>query len=189
MTFRICRETRETKLSLELSLTPGPIRVSLGCGFLEHMMELMAHHAGWTLTLEGKGDIQVDDHHLTEDVGIVLGQALLEAGRAEKRARYGWCALPMDGTLILAAADFSGRGLFVPAVTFPTEKCGSFDLELVPEFFRALCREARLTLHLREMTTDNSHHLAEALFKGTGRALRQALAPSEEAPSTKGAWL
>lgn len=189
MTFKISRTTKETDLELILDLSPGPVEISLECGFLEHMLELMAHHAGWSLSIKGKGDIRVDAHHLAEDVGIVLGQALLEAARAEKRARYGWCALPMDGTLILAAADFSGRGLFVPAIAFPTEKCGTFDLELVPEFFRALCREAKLTLHLREMVTDNSHHLAEALFKGTGRALRQALIPSEEAPSTKGAWL
>lgn len=189
MTFRVSRTTRETELDLTLDLTPGAVDISLGCGFLEHMLELMAHHAGWSLAIKGKGDVQVDDHHLVEDVGIVLGQALLKAARAEKRARYGWCALPMDGTLILAAADFSGRGLFVPAMSFPTEKCGTFDLELVSEFFRALCREAKLTLHLREMVTDNSHHLAEAAFKGTGRALRQALTPSGEAPSTKGTWL
>ncbi len=189
MTYSISRKTKETDLKLELDLNPGPVSISLNCGFLEHMLELLAHHAGWSLTLEGRGDIQVDDHHLTEDAGIVLGQALLQAARAEQRIRYGWCALPMDGTLIIAAADFSGRGLFVPSLSFPTEKCGSFDLELVPEFFRALCREARLTLHLREMAVDNSHHLAEATFKGTGRALRQALAPAQEAPSTKGAWL
>jgi len=184
------RRSRETEIDLSLSLEPGTGSIDVPCGFLGHMLELLAHHGGWTLTVTARGDLQVDAHHLTEDLGITLGQALLEELRnGAGRARYGWCALPMDGTLVLVAADLSGRPHLGWDAPFPSPRCGDFDTELVEEFWRGFCREARITLHVRTLAVDNAHHLAEAVFKGVGRALRQALVPTEEPGSTKGIWL
>ncbi|GHV51108.1 imidazoleglycerol-phosphate dehydratase HisB [Synergistales bacterium] len=155
------------------------------------MLELMAHRGGLGLNLSAAGDTHVDAHHLAEDVGIVLGSALLELLRAENvsRVRYGWCLLPMDGSLARVALDLSGRGGLYWEGGFPTDKCGDFDTELVPEFFRGFCREARATLHIAILAADNSHHAAEAVFKGVGTALGAALAPTGIAPSTKGEWV
>lgn len=188
------RNTKETQISLSLS---HPIdvskqsRIDIPCGFLAHMLELMAHRGRLCLEIEARGDMHVDAHHLTEDAGIVLGMALKNLLQVEavSRKRYGWCLLPMDGTLAQVALDLSGRGGFYWEGDFPTEKCGDFDLELVPEFFRGFCRESRATLHVRLLAVDNSHHAAEAVFKGVGMALDMALAPADVAPSTKGEWM
>lgn len=186
----IQRTTRETAVELSLELTPGASTIETPCGFINHMITLMAHHAGWKLRLAASGDLVVDAHHLTEDLGIALGQAILQELRSgPTRRRYGGCMLPMDGTLVLAAVDLSGRGFLAWEGTFPSPRCGDFDTELVPEFWRAFARESRSTIHLRALAVDNSHHLAEAVFKGAGRALREALCPGDTPPSTKGVWL
>jgi imidazoleglycerol-phosphate dehydratase len=155
------------------------------------MLELMSHRGRLGLVLEASGDVHIDAHHLTEDVGIVLGMALKEMLQSEKtpRARYGWCLLPMDGSLVRIAIDLSGRGGLYWEGSFPTDKCGDFDLELVPEFFSGFCRESRATMHIGILAADNSHHAAEALFKGAGLALDMALAPTAIDPSTKGEWI
>lgn len=188
------RSTKETRISLGLAYPVGvsrQSRIDVPCGFLAHMLELMAHRGRLCLEVEARGDLQVDAHHLTEDVGIVLGMAMngLLREEAVPRRRYGWCLLPMDGTLAQVALDLSGRGGLFWEGDFPTEKCGDFDLELVPEFFRGFCRESRATMHVRLLAADNSHHAAEAVFKGVGLAVDMALAPADVAPSTKGEWM
>ena len=189
----VTRNTKETQISLSVSYPrpPSDIRIDLTCGFLAHMLELMAHRARLGLEVRASGDIHVDAHHLTEDVGIVLGVALREMIQSEStpRNRYGWCLLPMDGSLVRVALDLSGRGGFYWEGSFPTDRCGDFDLELVPEFFRGFCRESRATMHVAILTADNSHHAAEAVFKGAGMALGMALAASDVPPSTKGEWI
>lgn len=188
MTVKLERTTKETVISLELLPEGGEVRITVSCGFLRHMVELFAFHAGMGLVAEASGDEEVDWHHLTEDLGIVLGRAFGMAAAVAPRKRYGWCALPMDGSLVLAAADLGGRGQFEWKGTFPAEKCGDFDLELIPEFWKAFCRESRITLHAQALACDNAHHLAEALFKGAGRALREAFLPAENLQSTKGTF-
>ena len=192
-TATINRKTAETDVSLTLALDGrGTAEVKTGCGFLDHMLTLLARHARFDLTVTCVGDTYVDDHHTVEDVGIVLGTALSEA-LGEKRGitRYGQSLLPMDETLVLVAADLSGRAYLGFDLPFPTEKIGSFDTELCKEFFTAFARCAAMTLHIRLMAGENSHHIAEAAFKGTGRALRAAVsidpAAGDEIPSTKGA--
>lgn len=194
---KIIRNTKETQVALLLAhpISEGGSRIDIPSGFLAHMLELMAHRGRFMLDLEAKGDLHVDAHHLTEDIGILLGQALLELlqapadGEKVARKRYGWCLLPMDGSLAQVAVDVSGRGGFFWEGSFPTEKCGDFDLELVPEFFRGFCRESRTTMHIRLLCADNSHHAAEAVFKGVGVALDLALSPGDVEPSTKGEWI
>ena len=188
MTISIERRSGETAVSLTLDPSPGRNDIVSPSGFLGHMLELMAHNAGWSLSLKSSGDTAVDFHHLVEDVGIVLGQALLEWYPSSPRNRYGWCAMPMDGSLVLVAVDLSGRGACVFRGKFPTPSCGIFDMELVPEFFRALAREAKAAVHIRILESDNSHHTSEAIFKGFGRAMGQALTPCKLNPSTKGIW-
>lgn len=189
MKTKLERHTKETKISLTLSY-PGQERsIETECGFLDHMLDLFCHRAGLGIALQAQGDVEIDYHHLAEDVGIVLGRALKEIAKAEARCRYGWCLLPMDGSLARVALDFSGRGGAYWQGVFPTERCGDFDLELVPEFFRAIAREGALTLHIALLEIDNSHHATEAAFKGVGMALRQALCPASADPSTKGLWL
>ena len=191
-TATIRRETAETKISLTLDLDgSGKGEIGTGVGFLDHMLTLLARHGRFDLTVRCGGDTNVDDHHSVEDVGICLGKALREA-LGEKRGvrRYGDCALPMDEALILAAVDLSGRGFCACNLTFETEKIGSFDTELVAEFFTALAQNAGLTLHLTQLSGKNSHHIAEAAFKAAARALRAAVAIdpdfSDDVPSTKG---
>lgn len=191
---RIERNTKETQITLSLS---HPIhdsrqsRISVPSGFLAHMLELLAHRARLCLEVEASGDIHVDAHHVTEDVGIVLGMALknLLQENSFPRKRYGWCLLPMDGSLVRTALDLSGRGGFYWEGSFPAERCGDFDLELVPEFFRGFCRESRATMHVALLSADNAHHAAEAVFKSVGIALDAALTLADIAPSTKGEWL
>lgn len=191
-TAEINRTTAETAITLRLCLDgTGASQVQSGVGFLDHMLTLFAKHSRFDLTLTCSGDTQVDDHHSVEDIGIVLGQALCQA-LGDKRGirRYGSCILPMDEALILCAADLSGRSCLRLQAQIPTEKVGTFDTELVEEFFQALTREARMNLHLRQLDGMNSHHIIEAMFKALGRTLRQAVAIDpdcrDEIPSTKG---
>ena len=191
-TAQIERKTAETDISLRLDLDgSGESSISSGVGFLDHMLTLFARHGGFDLTLSCVGDTETDDHHSVEDIGICLGRALAEA-LDEKRgvARYGDILLPMDEALILAAVDLSGRGAFFGELAIPTQKVGSFDTELVEEFFIALCREAGVTLHLRQLAGRNSHHIIEGCFKAFARALARAAAidgkNAGRVPSTKG---
>ena len=191
-TAEINRTTAETAITLRLCLDgTGASQVQSGVGFLDHMLTLFAKHSRFDLTLTCSGDTQVDDHHSVEDIGIVLGQALCQA-LGDKRGirRYGRCILPMDEALILCAVDLSGRSCLRLQAQIPTEKVGTFDTELVEEFFQALTREARMNLHLRQLDGTNSHHIIEAMFKALGRTLRQAVAIDpdcrDEIPSTKG---
>lgn len=186
---KIERNTNETQIELALNLDGrGQARIDSGCPFLNHMLELLAAHAGFDLEVCCRGDVEVDYHHTTEDIGIALGQALKAAvGDKHGLARYGQRLLPMDEALVLVALDFSGRAYLNFAVEIPTAKVGDFDTELAEEFMQALCREAGLTLHFNLMFGKNSHHIIEACFKGLGRALREALTVSGgQIPSTKG---
>lgn len=186
------RITNETNIRLKLSLDGnGAYSVDTGCGFLNHMLELFARHGGFDLDLKCRGDVEVDDHHTVEDVGIALGQSFAKAlGDKRGIGRYGNMLLPMDEALVLCALDISGRGFLRYQVSLPTEKIGTFDTQLVEEFFAAFCRSMGLTLHLNQMAGQNSHHIAEACFKGFGRALSQACSIDEkrkfDIPSTKG---
>ena len=188
----IDRTTAETEIHLDLELDGrGENRVDTGCGFLNHMLTLFSAHGRFDLTLVCRGDVEVDDHHTVEDVGIALGQAFFQA-LDDKRGvtRYGSATIPMDEALVLCAVDLSGRGTLGFDLPIPTEKVGAFDTELVKEFFLAFTREAKLTLHLKEFAGENSHHIIEAAFKAAARALRQAVkidryAP-DDIPSTKG---
>ena len=191
-TAEINRTTAETAITLRLCMDgTGASQVQSGVGFLDHMLTLFAKHSRFDLTLTCSGDTQVDDHHSVEDIGIVLGQALCQAlGDKRGICRYGSCILPMDEALILCAVDLSGRSCLRLQAQIPTEKVGTFDTELVEEFFQALTREARMNLHLRQLDGTNSHHIIEAMFKALGRTLRQAVAIDpdcrDEIPSTKG---
>lgn len=191
-TARIERKTAETDIQLEINLDgTGQFEIDSGAPFLDHMLSHVARHGMFDLTLRARGDTQIDDHHTVEDVGIALGQALRAAlGDKAGVRRYGDVALPMDEALVLVAVDLSGRGLLTAALPFPTEKVGQFDTELVPEFLRALAHNAGITLHVRLLSGENSHHIAEAAFKGLGRALGEAVAldvrHAGQIPSTKG---
>lgn len=189
---QIERRTAETDIVLSLQLDgTGKSTVDSGCGFLNHMLTLFAKHGRFDLTLNCKGDTDVDDHHTVEDIGICLGKAFAEAlGDKRGITRYGQMLLPMDETLILSAVDISGRAGCFTDLHIPTEKVGSFDTELCEEFWRAFTANAMVTLHVRQLTGANSHHIIEGVFKSVARALRAAVAvdPSaaDEIPSTKG---
>ena len=188
----ITRKTAETEISLLLELDQtSEISIDTGCGFLNHMLTLFAKHGCFGLSVRCIGDTDVDYHHSVEDIAICLGQALrLALGDKRGIHRYGNILLPMDEALILCSIDLSGRGGFYPELSIPTQKVGDFDTELCEEFFIAFTREAGLTLHLRQMTGRNSHHIIEACFKAAGRALRQAVATDsaiqDSIPSSKG---
>ena len=191
-TATITRATAETDIFLELNLDgTGSAAIDSGCGFLDHMLTLFARHGRFDLTVKCKGDVQVDDHHTTEDIGIALGQAFARA-LGEKRGilRYGDTVLPMDEALILTAVDISGRGYLGYDLQIPTEKVGTFDTELVEEFWLAFIRNAGCTLHIRQLAGRNSHHIIEGAFKSAARSLRTAVAIdsayADEIPSTKG---
>ena len=191
-TASIRRKTAETDIQLTLELDgSGKSTIDTGCGFLDHMLTLLARHGRFDLTVKCDGDTDVDYHHTTEDIGIVLGQAFAEA-LGDKRGirRYGSMLLPMDESLILCALDLSGRAHLEYALDIPTEKVGDFDTELTKEFFCAFVRTSASTLHLRQLAGENSHHIIEAAFKAFGRALREAVSVEEafrdEIPSTKG---
>ena len=188
---RIERETAETRITLQLTLDGGETSVDTGCGFLDHMLTLFSRHSGFGLTVHCDGDTQVDYHHTVEDVGICLGQAFAQA-LGDKRGirRYGDMLLPMDEALVAVAADISGRGYLAYHMPMPTEKVGDFDTELGKEFFAAFARCAGVTLHIRLIAGENSHHILEAAFKGCARVLGCAVsmdaAHRDEIPSTKG---
>jgi imidazoleglycerol-phosphate dehydratase len=188
----ITRTTKETAITLTLDLDgKGESTIQSGCGFLDHMLTLFAKHGGFDLKVTCDGDTYVDDHHTVEDIGIVLGEAFAQAlGDKRGITRYGSMILPMDESLILAAVDLSGRSYLGFALDIPTARVGSFDTELVEEFWLAFTRNALCTLHLRKLAGTNSHHVIEGAFKAAARALRQAVAidptRADELPSTKG---
>ena len=191
----ISRRTRETDILLRLApQAPDDISISTGCGFLDHMLTAFAHNSRVGLTVQCTGDTHVDDHHTVEDIGIALGKAYNEAlGDRAGIMRYGSFILPMDETLALAAIDISGRCTLAFDVAIPAQKVGTFDTELVREFFFGFARALNCTLHLKLLAGVNSHHIIEALFKAFGRALRQAVAEDPDAagriPSSKGVLL
>lgn len=192
-TASVKRKTRETQIEVNLNLDgQGECTCRVGLGFLEHMLELLARHARIDLKVRAKGDLEVDDHHLTEDVGIVLGQTLNRAlGRKEGIERYGFVLLPMDEVLIAVAVDLGGRFAFCCNYRPQREKIGDLSTELIPHFFRSLAVEARLNLHFNFLNPgENEHHRIEAMFKGFARSLRMAVRIDREAkgevPSTKG---
>lgn len=181
------RETRETAIRVSICLDGGPVRVATGIGFFDHMLEAFAVHGGFGLTVEAKGDLQVDGHHTVEDTGIVLGKALAEAlGDKSGIARFGSFFVPMDECLAFAAVDVSGRPFLVFQTDFAQERVGDFEACLTGEFFRALAFQAGITLHMRVEYGANTHHEIEALFKAAAHALRLAAAPKEGTLSTKG---
>ena len=191
-TAQIERKTAETEITLKLELDGrGTADIKTGCGFLDHMLTLFARHGRFDLTVRCVGDVQVDYHHTTEDIGIALGQAFAAAlGDKAGICRYGDAALPMDEALILTAADLSGRAFLYFDAAFPTQRCGNFDTELIKEFWYGFVRESRATLHIRMLAGENSHHIAEGIFKSAARTLRKAAsidpAAAGEIPSTKG---
>lgn len=186
------RKTAETAIHLALCLDgTGKAQIDSGCGFLDHMLTLFARHGRFDLSLRCEGDTYVDDHHTVEDIGICLGQAFAEAlGDKKGIFRYGSTILPMDEALILSAVDLSGRSLLSCSLTLPSEKVGSFDTELVEEFWLAFVRKAECTLHLRQLDGHNTHHIIEGVFKSAARSLKDAVKIdtdfADEIPSTKG---
>ena len=188
----ITRTTNETEISVSVTLDgTGQHRMASGVGFFDHMLDQLARHALIDMSLSAKGDLHIDDHHTVEDCGIALGQALARA-LGDKRGirRYGECSLPMDDAQVRCALDLSGRPFLVWNVPFPTPKIGTFDTELVREFFQALATHAGITLHVDLIHGINSHHIAEAVFKAVARSLRLAVEAdprmADSIPSTKG---
>ena len=191
-TATIIRKTAETDINLTLTIDgSGKSEIASGCGFLDHMLTLFAKHGKFDLVLTCKGDTWVDDHHTVEDIGIALGQAFSEAlGDKKGICRYGDTVLPMDESLILTAVDLSGRSYLGYGLEIPSQKVGTFDTELVEEFFLGFVRNAQMNLHIRQLAGSNSHHIIEGAFKSVARSLRQAVsidaAFADEIPSTKG---
>jgi imidazoleglycerol-phosphate dehydratase len=189
----ITRSTNETAITVSVALDgTGTHHMATGVGFFDHMLDQLARHSMIDMAVQAKGDLHIDDHHTVEDCGIALGQAIGKA-LGDKRGirRYGECTLPMDDAQVRCALDLSARPFLVWNVAFPTSKIGTFDTELVREFFQALATHGGITLHVDLMHGINSHHIAEAAFKAVARALRMAVEPDPRAgsavPSTKGA--
>lgn len=189
---KIVRETKETNIVLALEIDgTGAYEINTGCGFLNHMLELFARHGRFDLAVECNGDTDVDYHHTTEDIGITLGRAFRES-LGDKRGiyRYGSMLMPMDEALILCAIDLSGRCHVQFDVDIPAQKVGDFDTELVKEFILGMARELGMTIHVKMLSGENTHHIIEGIFKAMARALRAACAIEEEyadeIPSTKG---
>ncbi len=185
------RKTKETEVVLKVDLDgSGRHSIDTGIPFFDHMLSLLAYHSNMDLTLKAKGDIGVDAHHTVEDVGICLGEGIRKAlGEVKGIQRYGMAIIPMDETLVSVAMDFSMRPCLVFHMKLRRSRIGTFDLELVEEFFRALCNHSKITLHVNLLYGKNSHHMVEAIFKGIGRALREAVSIDERSsrvPSTKG---
>lgn len=191
-TSEINRKTAETNIELYLDLDgTGNNSIDTGCGFLDHMLTLFSKHGRFDLNLTCRGDVEVDDHHTVEDIGICLGKAFKNAlSDCRGIVRYGDVTIPMDESLIMCAVDISGRSYLGYALSIPTEKVGTFDTELVKEFFMAFVRTAEITLHLRQITGENSHHIIEGAFKAFARSLSKATSVDsrfyDEIPSTKG---
>ena len=191
-TAEITRTTSETTITVRLDLDgTGVAQVATGVGFLDHMLTALARHSLIDLGVEAQGDLHIDDHHTTEDVGIVIGQALARAiGDKRGIRRFGHATTPMDEALVEAAIDLSGRPFLAWSVAFERDTIGTMDTELFEEFFRALAMNALMTLHVTQKAGHNAHHVAEACFKATARALREATEPDPRAagtiPSTKG---
>ncbi|MCB1412202.1 MAG: imidazoleglycerol-phosphate dehydratase HisB [Xanthobacteraceae bacterium] len=188
----IKRKTKETDIEVAVNLDgTGAADVATGIGFFDHMLDLLARHSRIDLTVKAKGDLHIDDHHTTEDVGIALGQAVRQAlGDMAGITRYAGVHMPMDETLTRVVIDISGRPFLVFKADFPRDKIGTFDTELVREWFNAFAVNAGVTLHVETLYGENSHHIAESCFKGLARALRAAVAidprAAGEVPSTKG---
>ena len=182
------RATKETSISLELNIDGSQqIDIETGHGFFDHMLHQLAYHAGWDLTLKAKGDLEVDDHHLIEDVALTLGSALQDAWRSrDKMQRYGQRLLPMDETLVMCALDLSGRPLSQTQLELTRESVGGLACEMVPHFFYSFAIAGAFTLHIRQVTGSNHHHIIEASFKALAHALREALTPVNREASTKG---
>ena len=190
---KIERKTAETEISVSLKLDgTGKYNINTGVGFFDHMLEQLARHSLIDLEVEARGDTHIDDHHTVEDTGIAFGQALVKAiGDKLGINRYGWCLLPMDDTLIRTALDLSSRPFLYFDIDMPTDKIGSFDTELVREFFQAVSTHGGITLHMEKLHGFNSHHIAEAAFKSFSKSLRVAIEKDprnlKALPSTKGA--
>lgn len=188
----IIRNTAETKITLRLNLDgTGKSEINTGCGFLDHMLTLFSRHGRFDLTVSCQGDTQVDYHHTTEDIGIALGTAFAQAlGDKRGICRYGDTLLPMDEALILTAVDLSGRSFLGFDLPTPAQKVGDFDTELVEEFWLGFVRKAECTLHIKELSGSNSHHIIEGAFKSAARSLKKAVLIdpiyADEIPSTKG---
>ena len=189
----ISRKTAETAIEVSIDLDgSGTYDNKTGVGFFDHMLDQLSRHSLIDMTIRAEGDYHIDDHHTVEDTGIAIGQALVEA-LGDKRGirRYGSCHLPMDDAQVRAALDLSARPFLVWNVDFPSQKIGTFDCELVREFFQALATHGGITLHVDQLHGFNSHHIAEAAFKAVARALREAVEPDprkgDAIPSTKGA--
>ena len=191
-TATITRDTAETAITVEINLDgTGVYDNETGVGFFDHMLDQLSRHALIDMKIRAKGDLHIDDHHTVEDVGLALGKALTEAvGDKRGIRRYGSCLLPMDDALVRSALDLSGRPYLVWKVDMPTAKIGSFDTELVREFFTAFAMQGGITLHVEALDGFNSHHIAEAAFKSVAQALRAALETdprkADAIPSTKG---
>ncbi len=190
--YSVNRKTNETDIKLYLNLDgTGKSEINSGCGFLDHMLTLFASHGRFDLNVNCIGDINVDDHHTVEDIGIALGVAF-ENALGDKRGitRYGNIILPMDEALILCAVDISGRDVLSFQAQIPSQKVGTFDTELTKEFFLAFVRNCKMALHIQQLQGENSHHIIEGMFKAFGRVMRTAVSIdskfSDEVPSTKG---
>ena len=185
------RKTKETAISLSLNLDgKGDSKIQTGVGFLDHMLDLLARHSGIDLEVKAVGDLHVDDHHLVEDIGLVLGKTLKESlGDKRGIARYGWAVLPMDESLVMCALDLGGRPYLAYGLKLPAKRIKGFETDLIEEFFRAVTNSGAINLHLTQLAGRNTHHIIEAAFKAFARALGQAVAPAGRTrgvPSTKG---
>lgn len=192
-TASIERKTNETDIAIDINLDGGSYTNTTGVGFFDHMLDHVARHGRLGLNVTAKGDLHIDDHHTVEDVGIVLGQALLQAlGDKKGIERYGFASVPMDEALARVSVDLSGRFAFVmdvkpQAFTMPGTKIGTFDTQLVQEFLNAFAQAGKFNLHVEVPHGTNQHHIAEGIFKAMGRALRQAVeVTGDQIPSTKG---
>ena len=185
---KIKRKTNETDITIELNLDGGPYANETGVGFFDHMLDHVARHGRIGMKIKADGDYHIDDHHTVEDIGIVLGQALDQA-LADKKGieRYGFASVPMDEALARVSVDLCGRAALVFQVDFPSAKIGTFETQLVHDFLNALTANGKFACHVEVPHGDNDHHIAEAIFKALGRALRKAVAVTgDDVPSTKG---
>ncbi len=186
--IKISRKTKETTIELELNIHGRQqVEIDTGIGFFNHMLEQLANHARWDLSIKVSGDLEVDDHHTVEDVAICLGDALQQSWRAlDSMKRYGQRLLPMDEALIMCAVDISGRGIYVGELEFTRENIGNISTEMFEHFFNTLANNSALTLHIKPMYFRNNHHLVEGCFKAVAYALNEALTPASGQNTTKG---